>query len=89
MNKSFIMIKCCSIWLLVHFVCRLYAQDAVVEQDTLQLFQKILLPKLKKLISNAKQLSATDSSAALTLLRTAAVKANRQKIAYLEANAIF
>src|SRR6478672_3776837 len=81
--------KFCSIYLLMHFICRLCAQDASVNEDLLHLFQKDSVAEIEKLIDTAKQLSATDSSNALKFLRTAATKANRQQIDYLEAQAYF
>src|SRR5215831_11698764 len=81
--------KFCSVCLFMHFICRLYAQDASANEDLLRLFQKDSVLEIEKLIDTAKQLSSTDSSSALTLLRTAAAKANRQQIDYLEAQAYF
>jgi two-component sensor histidine kinase len=67
----------------------LYAQDSSTKENLLTLFQKDSVLEIENLIDAAKQLSITDSSNALRLLRTAAIKANRQQIDYLEGLAYF
>ena len=79
--------KFCSIYLLLHCICRLCAQDASTNKELLHLFEKDSVAEIEKLIDTAKKLSTTDSSNALKFLRTAAAKANRQQIDYLEAQA--
>ena len=76
------------IWLPIFFACRLCAQNANAEENLLHLFQKDSVIEIQKLIDTAKQLSS-DSLNALKLLRIAAIKANRQQIFYLEAQAYF
>ena len=78
-----------SIWLLILFACRLYAQTASKEEQLLYFFQKDSVAEIEKLIDTAKQLSSTDSSIALNILRAAAIKSNRQQIFYLEAQVYF
>ena len=78
-----------SIWLLIFFSCKLFAQNTNIEENLFHLFQKDSVVEIEELIDTAKQLSSTDSSIALNLLRAAAVKANRQQILYLEAQVYF
>jgi two-component sensor histidine kinase len=78
-----------SIWLLIFFSCKLFAQNTNIEENLFHLFQKDSVVEIEKLIDTAKQLSSTDSSIALNLLRVATVKANRQQIFYLEAQIYF
>src|SRR5215471_12548077 len=89
LNKISMMKKFCSIWLLIYFACRLFAQNANVEETLLQSFHKDSVVEIEKLLDSAKQLSSIDSSNALKLLRTAAARADSQQIFYLEARAYF
>jgi len=79
----------CSIWLVIFFAYRLCAQNTASKESLLYLFQKDSVAEIENIINTAKQISVTDSSAAFKLLRTAAIKANAQKIFYLEAEAYF
>ncbi|MEP6514519.1 MAG: tetratricopeptide repeat protein, partial [Parafilimonas sp.] len=77
------------LWLLLNLALRLHAQSNNSPDSSLSGLQKDSVAVIEKMISDGKKISATDTSQAFKLLKTAASKANKQEMIYLEGKAYF